>query len=73
MKDQRFSSLSDNFMIGRLLLDRTRSFGYEPNIILHNDDLQVLLYSLQNNSICFAPIEYYEGEKVRTEMDSFKR
>ena len=34
-------------MIGRLLLDRTRSFGYEPNIILHNDDLQVLLYSLQ--------------------------
>ncbi len=23
LKDQRFSSLSDNFMIGRLLLDRT--------------------------------------------------
>ena len=64
LKDQRFSSLSDNFMIGRLLLDRTRSFGYEPNIILHNDDLQVLLYSLQkNNSICLLPIEYYEVGK----------
>ena len=64
LKDQRFSLLSDNFMIGRLLLDRTRSFGYEPNIILHNDDLQVLLYSLQkNNSICLLPIEYYEVGK----------
>lgn len=64
LKDQRFSSLSDNFMIGRLLLDRTWSFGYEPNIILHNDDLQVLLYSLQkNNSICLLPIEYYEVGK----------
>lgn len=64
LKDQRFSSLSDNFMIGRLLLDRTRSFGYEPNIILHIDDLQVLLYSLQkNNSICLLPIEYYEVGK----------
>ncbi|HGW6230768.1 TPA: LysR family transcriptional regulator [Enterococcus faecalis] len=64
LKDQRFSSLSDNFMIGRLLLDRTRSFGYEPNIILHNDDLQVLLYSLQkNNSIYLLPIEYYEVGK----------
>ncbi|PQC07725.1 LysR family transcriptional regulator [Enterococcus faecalis] len=64
LKDQRFSSLSDNFMIGRLLLDRTRSFGYEPNIILDNDDLQVLLYSLQkNNSICLLPIEYYEVGK----------
>ncbi|EGO2508758.1 LysR family transcriptional regulator, partial [Enterococcus faecalis] len=40
------------------------SFGYEPNIILHNDDLQVLLYSLQkNNSICLLPIEYYEVGK----------
>ncbi|MGC2933424.1 LysR family transcriptional regulator, partial [Enterococcus faecalis] len=64
LKDQRFSSLSDNFKIGRLLLDRTRSFGYEPKIILHNDDLQVLLNSLQkNNSICLLPIEFYEVGK----------
>ena len=74
MKDQRFSSLSDNFMIGRLLLDRTRSFGYEPNIILHNDDLQVLLYSLQKiiRFVC-RRLNIMKWEKSGTEMDSFKR
>lgn len=73
LKDQRFSSLSDNFMIGRLLLDRTRSFGYEPNIILHNDDLQVLLYSLQKiiRFVC-CRLNIMKWEKSGTEMDSFK-
>lgn len=64
LKGQRFSSLSDNFMIGRLLEDRPRSFGYEPNVVLYNDDLQVLLHSLhKNNSICLLPIEYADVGK----------
>ena len=59
LKGQRFSSLSTKYMIGRLLLERSRFFGYEPNIILQNDDLQVLIHSLQkNDSICLLPIEY---------------
>ena len=59
LKGQRFSSLTTNFMLGRLLLDQSSKFGYVPNIILHNDDLQVLLHSLRkNNSICILPIEY---------------
>ncbi|MGO2083306.1 LysR family transcriptional regulator [Vagococcus sp.] len=64
LKGQRFSSLSTNFMIGRALIDRGRFFGYEPNIVLQNDDLQVLLHSLhKNDSITLLPIEYSQVGK----------
>ncbi|MGM0125535.1 hypothetical protein IGI37_002934 [Enterococcus sp. AZ194] len=64
LKEQRFSSLTKNFMLGRLLLERSSECGYEPNIVLHNDDLQVLLHSLNgNDSICILPIEYREVGK----------
>ncbi|KAF1299452.1 LysR family transcriptional regulator [Enterococcus sp. JM4C] len=59
LKGQRFSSLTKNFMLGRLLIDRANDHGYEPNVVLYNDDLQVLLHSLnRNDSICILPIEY---------------
>ncbi|MBE9389333.1 LysR family transcriptional regulator [Vagococcus salmoninarum] len=64
LKGQRFSSLSDNFMIGRMLIDQSRAFGFEPNIVLYNDDLQVLIHSVvKNNSICLLPIEYRQVGK----------
>lgn len=59
LKGQRFSSLTTNFMLGRLLLDRSREAGFEPNVVLYNDDIQVLIHSLKpNHSICILPIEY---------------
>lgn len=59
LKDQNFASLTKDFMIGEMLPKRARAHGYEPNIIMYNNDLQVLLYSLLNsNSICLLPIEY---------------
>lgn len=61
LEGQRFSSLTNNFMLGRLLISRAHEFGYDPNIVLYNDDLQVLIYSLhRNESICLLPIEYRE-------------
>lgn len=64
LKGQRFSSLSENFMIGRMLIDQSRAFGFEPNIVLYNDDLQVLIHSIvKNNSICLLPIEYRQVGK----------
>jgi len=61
LQNERFSSFSTNFMLGRLLVNRTNECGYKPNIVLYNDDLQVLLHSLnKNNSICLLPIEYKE-------------
>ncbi|MFO8069975.1 MAG: LysR family transcriptional regulator [Alkalibacterium sp.] len=59
LKEQRFSTLNENFMLGQMLLDRSRHLGFEPNIVMYHDDLQVLLYSLQTlDSICLLPIEY---------------
>ncbi|WP_423188702.1 LysR substrate-binding domain-containing protein [Alkalibacterium sp. f15] len=59
LREQRFSTLNENFMLGQMLLDRSRHLGFEPNIVMYHDDLQVLLYSLQTlDSICLLPIEY---------------
>lgn len=59
LKEQRFSTLNENFMLGQMLLDRSRHLGFEPNIVMQHDDLQVLLYSLKSlDSICLLPIEY---------------
>ncbi|SFC32700.1 DNA-binding transcriptional regulator, LysR family [Alkalibacterium subtropicum] len=59
LKEQRFSTLNENFMLGQMLLDRSRHLGFEPHIVMQHDDLQVLLYSLKSlDSICLLPIEY---------------
>lgn len=59
LKGQKFSSLTTNFMLGRLLLERTRAFGYTPDVDFYYDDLQVLLTSLNlNDTICLMAIEY---------------
>lgn len=59
LKDQRFSSLTDEFMIGRLLVEQAKQHGFEPNIVFLHTDLQVLLFSLKKfESVCLLPIEY---------------
>ncbi|HIY56621.1 MAG TPA: LysR family transcriptional regulator [Candidatus Tetragenococcus pullicola] len=64
LKNQRFSSLTTHFVLGKLLIQRANDSGFEPTIVFHNDDLQVLLHSLkQNDSICILPIEYKEVGK----------
>lgn len=64
LEGQRFSSLTTNYMLGRLLFDRAREIGFEPNVVLFNNDLQVLLHSLvENESICLLPIEYQNVSK----------
>lgn len=59
LRDERFSSLSQHFMLGRLLIERSQDLGFVPNIILYNDDIQVILHSLvKNKSLALLPIEY---------------
>lgn len=61
LRKENFSSLTENFVIGKMLKDRTKELGYDPNIIAYHNDLQVLLHSLeQSNSITLLPIEYNE-------------
>lgn len=59
LKDQKFSSLSANFMIGILLKKRSQRFGFTPNIVYCDDNWEVLLSSLKTlDTICLMATEY---------------
>ena len=59
LEGQKFSSLTDNFIMGRLLKERAREAGYEPNIIAYHNDLHIIMHSLiASDSICLFPLEY---------------
>lgn len=59
LTSHRISSMSDDFVIGRMLLNRVSESDLDIDIIALHNDLQVLLHSLnQSNSITLLPIEY---------------
>ena len=61
LKGERFSTLSKHFMLGKLLHQRSRHFGFEPNIVYVDDNWEVLLASLATfNSVCIMALEYKE-------------
>ena len=48
-------------MLGKLLHQRSRYFGFEPNIVYVDDNWKVLLASLATfNSVCIMALEYKE-------------
>lgn len=59
LQDEKFSTLSEDYMIGDLLISRSRDLGFKPNIVMKHEDLHVLLHSIQElDSVCLMPIEY---------------
>lgn len=65
IKDEYFSSLNENFVIGEMLIKRAKDLAFKPKIVAQYDDLQVLLHSLsRSNSICLLPIEYNKVYQV---------
>ena len=61
LKGERFSSLSEQFMLGRLLHKRSRHFGFDPNIVYIDDNWEVVLSSLTTfHSVCIMALEYKE-------------
>lgn len=59
LKHQRFSSLTDEFILGRLLIEQAKAHQFDPEIVFSHTDLQVLLYSLKKfDSVCLLPTEY---------------
>ena len=59
LKNERFVTLNNHFVLGELLQKRSRDFKFTPNITLEHEDLQVLLYGVnQLDSICLLPHEY---------------
>ncbi|AQS54235.1 HTH-type transcriptional regulator GltC [Jeotgalibaca dankookensis] len=59
LKDQSFASLTEDFKIGKMLIEQAHAHGYQPNIAIYNNDVQILIRSLkQSCAICLLPIEY---------------
>lgn len=59
LKDQRFSSLTNNYVLGLLLKEKAQDLGFTPNVIAYHSSLQVLLHSLKSSqTICLMAIEY---------------
>lgn len=58
LRGEKFSSLSDKYVLGEMLSGRCQQYGFKPNVVLVNDSWTVLVSSVQNlNSVCVLPYE----------------
>lgn len=58
---QRFSSLSNKFVLGHLLPQRCEQVGFEPEIVFRNDSWEVVLSSiLELDTVAFLPSPFKE-------------
>lgn len=54
-----FSSWTSDFMLGRLLIERTQELGYTPQILYSDNNWEVLLSSVKTlDTICLMASEY---------------
>lgn len=59
LRDCAFSTLSQNFMLGKLLYDRAFDFGFSPNIVYTDNNWEVVLASVKTlGSVCIMAHEY---------------
>jgi DNA-binding transcriptional LysR family regulator len=59
LKDEAFSILSDDFVLGNLIYDRCHEVGFDPTVIFQNENWEVLLENVAiSNSITFLPTEF---------------
>jgi DNA-binding transcriptional LysR family regulator len=59
LKDEDFSTLSADFVLGNLIYDRCHEVGFDPNVIFQNDSWEVLLENVAiTNSITLLPTEF---------------
>ncbi|MGY3723832.1 transcriptional regulator, LysR family [Granulicatella balaenopterae] len=58
LANESFSALSDHFMLGKIISERSSHFGFNPKIVFIHNDWEVLVHSVLNlNSICLLPSE----------------
>jgi DNA-binding transcriptional LysR family regulator len=59
LKDEDFSILSADFVLGNLIYDRCHEAGFDPNVTFQNDSWEVLLENVAiSNSITLLPTEF---------------
>ncbi len=65
LEGQKFSSLTNDYMLGRLLENPTSALGFQPNILFTHSDWEVLVHSLTRlNTICILPSELQKSSRV---------
>ena len=65
LKNERFISLSDDYMLGRLTQRKSLQLGFNDNILFIEDDWKVLLHSLNSfNAIVILPTEFKEFDQT---------
>lgn len=66
LEGQNFSSLTDDYMLGRLLSSNKSNLGFKPNIIFKHGDWEVLVHSLNKlDTICILPSELQKSSRVK--------
>ncbi|WML44703.1 LysR family transcriptional regulator [Neobacillus sp. PS3-40] len=59
LKEEAFSVLSTDFILGNLIFDRCNEVGFEPHVIFSNENWEVLLENVAiTNSITLLPTEF---------------
>ncbi|MGT2932703.1 LysR family transcriptional regulator [Streptococcus catagoni] len=59
LKEARFASLNEDYMLGEMLPRRSRALGFEPNIVFKHNDWEVLIHSLESlNAITILPSDF---------------
>lgn len=59
LKDEDFSLLSSNFVLGNIIKERCNEIGFDPHVTFQNDNWEVLLENVSvTNSITFLPTDF---------------
>ncbi|MBA2796088.1 transcriptional regulator, LysR family [Streptococcus porcinus] len=65
LKDCKFASLNEHFMLGEMLPRRSRALGFEPDIVFKHNDWEVIIHSLKSlNAVAILPSEFESLSKV---------
>lgn len=65
LREQRFCTLSDNFVLGNILAARCAQAGFEPDVAMVNDNWEVLLTAVPNlDAVCLLPAEFRQLSPV---------
>lgn len=69
LKEEIFASLSDNFVLGAMLIKKCEALNIKPHIVFKHDDWEVITHSLQDlQALTLLPTEF----KPLCKLDTLK-
>ncbi|RXK18919.1 LysR family transcriptional regulator [Macrococcus sp. DPC7161] len=65
LKNENFCSLTENFMLGKLLIERGKELNFTPKIAYTHSDWEILVHSLHDlNAVTLLPSDYEDYNHV---------